>query len=155
VLAYLLRRIALGALVVVAVGAGSFLRLTVALVRDEREADHVRTAVAKGLSPRRVITHHAAPGTYVATASLVGVSVPLVVTNMVLVEKVFSVQGFFFRTWKASGHTAPFKEQTPDFPTLQGIAVWAAVLIVFTGLVVDLVIAQLDPRIRASSRAIG
>jgi peptide/nickel transport system permease protein len=131
------------------------LRLTVALVRDEREADHVRTAIAKGLSPRRVITHHAAPGTYVATASLVGVSVPIVVTNMVLVEKVFSVQGFFFRTWKASGHTAPFQEQTPDFPTLQAISVWAAVLIVVLGLVVDLVIAQLDPRIRASGRAIG
>jgi peptide/nickel transport system permease protein len=132
------------------------LRLTVALLREEVEADHVRTAIAKGLSPRRVIARHALPGTSVVTASLVGVSVPLLVTNMVLVEKVFSVQGFFFRTWKASGHTSSvLTDPDPDFPTLQGLAVWGAVLIVAVGLLADLAIARLDPRIRTSGRPPG
>jgi peptide/nickel transport system permease protein len=151
-----LRTFAVPWLVLAAPLGAMCLRLTVGLLREEVDADHVRTAIAKGVSRRRVVTRHALPGTSVATASLVGVSVPLLVTNMVLVEKLFSVPGFFLRTWKATGHTSsPIDELQRDFPTLQGISIWAAVLIVLVGLLADLAIAQLDPRIRSSGRALG
>ena len=70
---------------------------------DELDTDYVRTAEAKGLSRRRVIRRHAARPAYVSVASLVGVWVPTFVTNMVLVEYVFFVPGFFGQTKRALG----------------------------------------------------
>src|SRR5215208_6707980 len=78
-------------------------RLVIALLREQQGSDHVRTAIAKGVAHKRVIRHHAGPFARSATASLVGVSAPIVVLNLVLVERVFAVQGFFVHTWKATG----------------------------------------------------
>ena len=91
--------------------------------------DYVRTARAKGLPHRLVVRRHAGPPTYVSVASLFGASAPLMVTNMVLVEYVFSVPGFFRHTKRALGQ-APGWPPTIDYPTLQAIALWASVLIV-------------------------
>jgi ABC-type dipeptide/oligopeptide/nickel transport system permease component len=79
-------------------------RLVIALLREQLSTDHVRTAIAKGVPHKRVIRRHAGPFAHAATASLVGVSAPIVVLNLVLVERVFSVPGFFQHTWKATGH---------------------------------------------------
>jgi peptide/nickel transport system permease protein len=69
------------------------------------------------------------------------------VTNMVLVEYVFSVPGFFRHMKRALGQAPGI-----DIPTLQALALWAAVLIVMLSLLADLAIARLDPRIRAGGR---
>ena len=53
----------------------------------------MRTARAKGAPHARVVRRHAAPATYVSVASLFGASAPFMVTNMVLVEYVYSVPG--------------------------------------------------------------
>ena len=82
------------------------LRLTLATAIETLDEDYVRTAYAKGLDSRSVIRRHAAPASYVTTASFVGVSIPLIVTNMVLVERVFAVPGFFAFTSRALGNFA-------------------------------------------------
>jgi peptide/nickel transport system permease protein len=125
------------------------LRLTMAATIDELGEDHVRTAIAKGLPHRRVVRRHAAPAAYPTVASLVGVVIPAIVTNMVLVEWVFSVPGFFRHTKRAIGKAQPV---TIDIPTLQALALWGAVLIVVTSLVAELALARLDPRVRAAGR---
>jgi peptide/nickel transport system permease protein len=122
------------------------LRLTLASTVEALDEDYVRTAVAKGVSRRRVVRRHAAPAAYVTTFSFVGISVPLVVTNLVLVERTLSIPGFFRHTWKALGHTEP---AVPDFPMLCALTVWGAVLIVVLGLLTDALMPWLDPRIRA------
>src|SRR5215212_2181144 len=61
--------------------AAMCLRLVLAQVREQLDSDPVRTAIAKGVSHKRVIRHHAGPFARVATASLVGVSAPIVVLN--------------------------------------------------------------------------
>jgi peptide/nickel transport system permease protein len=132
--------------------AAGCLRLTLATTIDALDEDYVRTGIAKGLSHRRVVRRHAAPAAYPTVASLVGASIPAVVTNIVLVEWVFAVPGFFRHTKRAIGQAVP---QTIDIPTLQALALWAAVLIVVTGLLTDLALARLDPRIRASGRPPG
>ena len=125
------------------------LRLTLATVVDALDEDYVRTAYAKGLGTRRVIRRHAAPSSYVSTASFVGVSIPLIVTNMVLVERVLSVPGFFRHTWKALGHIEPPPEfHTKDYPMLQALTLWGAALILVAGLVLDAVLSRLSPRAR-------
>jgi ABC-type dipeptide/oligopeptide/nickel transport system permease component len=146
-----LRTFAVPWLVVAAPLAAMCLRLAVAMIREELVRDHVRTAFAKGLSTRKVVQRHAAPGSYVTTASFVGVSIPLVVINLILVERVFAVPGFFMYTWTATRHIQSGKaRQDPviDFPMMQAISVWAAVLIVVVAILVDLALARLDPRIR-------
>jgi hypothetical protein len=64
--------------------AAMCLRLVVALLREQQDTDHVRTAFVKGVPHKRVIRHHAGPFARAATASLVGVSAPIVVLNLCL-----------------------------------------------------------------------
>jgi peptide/nickel transport system permease protein len=130
------------------------LRITVATIVDELESDHVRTGVAKGLSHRRVVSRHAGPAAYNSVATFVWASVPWVVTNMVLVEWVYSVPGFFRYTQRATGKD-PRYWAAFDIPMLQALAIWAAVLIVLVTLLADLVLARMDPRVRAATRGGG
>lgn len=127
--------------------AAMCLRLTLNTTLEALDEDYVRTGTAKGLTRRRIIQRHAAPASYVTTASFVGISVPLVVTNLVLVERTLSVPGFLRHTWKALGNTE--KTPVPDFPMLCAMTVWGCVLIVVLGLLADALLPWLDPRIRA------
>lgn len=139
-------------LVLAAPVAAMCLRLALGVLRDEAGADHVRTAYAKGLSPRRVMARHVAPTAYTATASFVAVSIPLIVLNLVLVEWVFGVPGFFARTYYATGHVPNYARGDPviDIPLLQALAIWAALLIVVVGIAVDTVLVRIDPRVRGA-----
>ena len=73
------------------------------------------------------------PPTYVSVASLFGASAPFMVTNMVLVEYVFTVPGFFRHMKRALGQAPGWPPRRIDIPTLQALALWAAVLIVALG----------------------
>ena len=139
-------------LIVAAPLGAACLRLTLAGIVDALDEDYVRTGVAKGLHPGAVVRRHAAPASYPSVASLVGISVPAIVTNMVLVEWVFSVPGFFRHTKRAIGKAVP---PTIDIPTLQALALWAAVIIVVVSLLADVALARLDPRMRAAGRPPG
>jgi peptide/nickel transport system permease protein len=130
--------------------AAVVMRLAQAAMLEELDADYVRTAAAKGLSRRQVVRRHAGRPARVSVASLIGTWVPTFVTNMVLVEFVFFVPGFFGQTKRALGQ---IPELPPgfDIPMLQGLALWAAVLIVVTSALADLVLVMLDPRVRSSA----
>jgi peptide/nickel transport system permease protein len=133
------------------------LRLTLNTMVEALDEDFVRTATAKGISRRQVVVRHAGPLSYVTTASFVGISVPLLVTNLVLVERTLAVPGFLRHTWKALGSMDPGHDRLqdvtiqPDFPMLAGLTVWSCVLIVVLGLISDAVLPRLDPRIRAGA----
>jgi peptide/nickel transport system permease protein len=149
-----LRSMILPWLIVGAPLAAAVLRLTLALSIETMGEDYVRTARAKGVPHDQVVRRHAGPATYVSTASLFGASAPFMVTNMVLVEYVFSVPGFFRHTKRALGK-APGWPPSIDIPTLQALALWASVLIVLLSLLADLAIVRLDPRVRASGSDLG
>ena len=80
------------------------------------------------------------------------VTAPILVMNIVLVEVVFSVPGFFRHLRRALGQNVGGDDKVIDIPTIQAISIWAAVLIVLLSLIGDLAIARLDPRIRAGGR---
>lgn len=129
--------------------AAMCLRLTLTLLREESDALHVRTAYAKGVAPRRVMSRHVAPAAYSQTASFVGISIPPIVLNLILVEHVLAVPGFFRYTQRATGRVLDLNGYpTSDLPLLQAISLWAGVLVVVLTVVVDLILARLDPRIR-------
>jgi peptide/nickel transport system permease protein len=127
------------------------LRLTLSETREALDEDFVRTAAAKGVRHAKVVRRHAAPLSYPGTFSFVGVSAPLIITNMVLVERTLSVPGFFKYTWRAAGHANPGREPVPDFPLLCAVGLWAAVLLIVLGLVADGIVSLIDPRVRMSS----
>jgi peptide/nickel transport system permease protein len=135
--------------------AASMMRLTLALTVDAMGEEWVRTAEAKGLPHGRVVRKHAAPSAFPTVASLFGASAPILVLNIVLVEYVFSVPGFFRHMRHALGQGEGLSDKFADIPMLQAIALWAAVLIVALSLIGDLAIMRYDPRIRTSGKAIG
>ena len=141
-------------IVVAAPLAAVVLRLMQAGMLEALETEYVRTAAAKGLSQRTVVRRHAAPPAYQTVASLIGAWVPTFVTNMVLVEFVFFVPGFFGQTKRALGQI-PELPPGYDIPMLQALALWAAVLIVLVSALADLALALLDPRVRATGRPVG
>jgi peptide/nickel transport system permease protein len=155
--AHFVRGMLLPWLVCAAPVAAAALRLTVGLTAEAFGEDYVRTALAKGLPRPLAIKRHAAPVSRVAIASYIGAAIPTIVLNVVLVEFVFTLPGFFRHTWRAFGKAqgyVPDNFAPPvDYPTLQAIGVWASVLIVVVGIVADLTITALDPRVRASGRA--
>ena len=136
--------------------AAMCLRLVLAQIREQLDTDPVRTAIAKGVPHRRVVRRHAAPFARAATASLVGVSAPLVVINLILVERVFAVQGFFAYTWKATGRSAdPTSDgfahgaaPTIDLQMLVGLAIWGSVFVVLLSFAMEFALLRLDPRVR-------
>lgn len=136
--------------------AAMCLRLVVAQLREQQGTDHVRTAIAKGVPHKRVIRRHAGPFAHAATASLVGVSAPVVVLNLVLVERVFAVQGFFVHTRKATGRSGDGYQDglrggtqpSIDLEMLVGIAIWASVFVVVLSFAMELALLRLDPRVR-------
>jgi peptide/nickel transport system permease protein len=135
--------------------AAAILRLTLSGTIDAMGEEWVRTARAKGLPRQTVVRHHAAPSSYATVASLFGASAPILVTNMVLVESVFSVPGFFRHMRAALGQNLGGADKFIDIPLLQAISLWAAFLIVAMSLIGDLAIMRFDPRIRTGGRTIG
>src|SRR3954451_18153553 len=109
------------------------------------EHDSLRTATAKGLRRRRVIGRHATRLAVAPTLTLAGVSIPLVITNLVLVEKVFAVPGMFQNMTQAMG--------SADFPLLMGMTITVAALVAVASMLLDVVLAALDPTIRTTPAA--
>lgn len=131
--------------------AAAMLRLTLSLTIEGMGEEWVRTARAKGVRHKIVVRRHAAPSSYATVASLFGASAPVLVLNMVLVEWVFSVPGFFRHMRRALGQNEGLADKVIDVPMLQALAMWAAVLIVALSLLGDLAIMRYDPRVRQSA----
>jgi ABC-type dipeptide/oligopeptide/nickel transport system permease component len=87
-----------------------------------------------------VVRRHAVPSALAPVFSLTGVTMPVVITNLVLIEQVFSVPGVFTGMKKGIA--------TGDFDLLFGLTAVAAAFVAVAGLVTDLALAWLDPRIR-------
>ena len=120
------------------------LRMTRAAMVDVEHEDFLRTAVAKGLPERTVVRRHALPAASSPVFTFVGVQMATLVTNVVLVEHAFSVPGVFRYTREAMNDA--------NFPLLMGMTIVAAVMVVTANLVVDMVQAAIDPRVRMDSR---
>ena len=135
--------------------AGAITRVVVALIREELGADHIRTAIAKGVPDRKIVRRHAAPGVYPPVTSLVWSMVPFIVTNAVLIEYTLSMPGFFFRLRAATGRyeANPLAHvPTVDVPMMSGVAMWTAACILVLTLLTDVALMLLDPRARTSER---
>ena len=124
---------------------GVALRMMRASMSEVLDEDYLRTASAKGLRPTTVIRRHAVPSAVAPVFSLMIVTMPVVVTNLVLIEQVYSIPGVFtgMRRGIATG----------DFDLLFALTAVAAAFVAIAGLVAELVLTWLDPRMRARAVA--
>jgi peptide/nickel transport system permease protein len=120
--------------------AAIYARMTRNTLLETLGEDYIRTARAKGLSERRVITHHALRASLTPIVTMFGMDIALLVGGAIITESVFNIQGL---GWLAI--TSTFNQ---DLPTVVGVVAIGAVAVVFMNLVVDILYAFLDPRVR-------
>ncbi len=102
--------------------------------------DFIRTARAKGLSPRRVFWAHALPNALLPVITILGLSIPGLISGSVIIESIFAWPGLGRLAWEAAtGY---------DYPVMMGLSFMGAVLTIAGSLVADLTQASLDPRIK-------
>jgi peptide/nickel transport system permease protein len=110
-------------------------------VLDTINEDYVRTARAKGLAPRRVLVKHVLRNSLIPIVTLFGLDFAAVIGgSAILTETVFDLKGV--------GWYAAHAVQDLDLPPIMGVTIYATFFIVLFSVLVDLLYAWLDPRIR-------
>jgi peptide/nickel transport system permease protein len=132
--------IALPALVAGAYPAAALARLTRAGLLEVLAADYVRAARGKGLTERLVLWRHALKNAALPVVTFVGLQVAFLFSNSVVAEAIFAYPGMGRLALDAIG--------ARDLPLIQAFVVLAAVVVVLVNLVVDVLYAWLDPRVR-------
>ncbi len=134
----------LPALTLAALPAAYIAQLTRASVLEVIELDYVRTARAKGLPESRVRWRHVLRNALLAVITYFGPLMATLLTGSFVVEKIFAVPGIgrFFVTAVTNR----------DYPLVLGVTLLYAALVVVANLLVDLLYARLDPRIRLGGR---
>jgi peptide/nickel transport system permease protein len=102
--------------------------------------DYIRTARAKGASPRRVLYGHALRNALIPIITLLGLTLPAIVGGAIITETVFNYPGMGLLTTNAATQN--------DIPLLIGTTFVAAVATVAGNLIADLLYAVADPRVR-------
>jgi peptide/nickel transport system permease protein len=108
---------------------------------ETMDEDYVRTAVAKGASERRVVTRHALRAAVVPIITIFGLDFAFLLTGTVFTEQIFGIDGI--GRWGIQALRSPV-----DFPVVAATVLVAAVIIVLANLIVDLLYAVIDPRVR-------
>ena len=120
--------------------AALYARLTRAGMLETMGEDYIRTARAKGLPERTVIFKHGLRAALTPIVTIFGMDIGLLLGGAVLTEYTFSLHGLGLFTIEAI--------QNQDFPEIMGVVMLAAFFVVIANLVVDILYAVLDPRVR-------
>ena len=127
-------------LTLAAASAALVMRLLRASMRRELEKEYVRAARARGLRERTVLLKHVLRNSLAAVVTVAGLQIAFLVDGAVVVEQVFS--------WPGMGQLLVEAIDQRDFPVVQAAVLLIAVSVVLANLLVDIVYAVLDPRIR-------
>lgn len=135
-----LRGMILPALTLGLVQVGFIARMARASMLDTLSQDYVRTADAKGLAKLHVVLRHALPNAMIPILTVIGIVSGALLGGAVIVEQVFSIPGI--------GRLIVGAIASRDFPVLQGGLLFLAIVYLAINLVVDILYAVVDPRVR-------
>ncbi len=130
----------LPALTLIVISCAQYSRFTRASMLETLNADYVRTARAKGVPRRRVVTRHALRNALIPVTTVVAIDFGAVLGGAIITERVFQ--------WRGMGTLFIEALTGFDIYMIQGWLVVTAVLVVVFNLVADIMYAFLDPRIR-------
>ena len=122
------------------VQAATYTRLTRASMLDVLGEDYVRTARSKGIGEQRVILRHGLRAALTPVVTQFGIDLGALLGGVVVTETVFSLPGL--------GKTAIDAINQQDLPVIVGIVLFASAAVVLANIVVDILYAVLDPRVR-------
>jgi peptide/nickel transport system permease protein len=122
--------------------AAFYARLLRANLIETMSEDYIRTARAKGVPERRVIMRHGVRSAITPIVTVLGLDIGTLMGGAILTETVFNIPGV--------GRLAYEGIVNSDLPVIQGTVLFGAFFIVIANLVVDVVYAYLDPRVRYS-----
>jgi peptide/nickel transport system permease protein len=120
--------------------AAIYVRMIRSNVMDTLGEDYVRTARAKGASEPRVITQHVLRNALLPVVTMLGMDIGVALGGAIFTETIFGLPGL--------GRLAVNSTLGFDLPTVQGVVVFATICIIFLNLLVDILYAFIDPRIR-------
>lgn len=118
----------------------SIARMTRATMLEAIQQDYVRTARAKGLAERGVVYRHTLRNALIPVVTIIGLEFGGLMAGAVVTETIFA--------WPGIGRLVVDAIRTQDFPLIQGVIMTFAVVYVLINLIVDLIYAYLDPRLR-------
>jgi peptide/nickel transport system permease protein len=119
---------------------GTLMRMIRTMMLETLRQDYIRTAWAKGLKERAVIMGHALKNALLPVVTIVGSMIPMVIVGEVIMEQIFALPGVGILTFQALSQR--------DYPLIQGINIFLAVVVLLSNIVVDLTYAWIDPRVQ-------
>lgn len=120
--------------------SGVFTRLTRSNMLDVLKEDYITAARARGIKERVVVYNHALKNAFIPILTMMGLQFAGLLAGAVLTETTFSWPGMGLFMWERIGYR--------DFNSIQGSVVFFAVLVAAVSLIVDIIYAWIDPRIR-------
>lgn len=122
--------------------AALYARLTRANMMETMGEDFIRTARAKGLPQRKVVVKHALRAALTPIATIFGIDLGTLIGSTVITETVFNLRGLGWLSIQAI--------RSKDLPVILGVTLVAAIALVLANLIVDVMYAVIDPRVRLS-----
>lgn len=122
---------------------GSFTVMTLLMkntLMDNLSSDYVRTAIAKGLSFRKAVFHHALRNSLIPIATSFGNNISIVLMGSFLIEKVFNINGMGLLGYESVVDR--------DYPVVMGILAISSLLFMLGNILSDICVAIVDPRVR-------
>jgi peptide/nickel transport system permease protein len=122
--------------------AAATMRLVQSSMLEVMGGEYVKLARLKGVPENLVITKHALKNSLIPVLTLAGVNFVVMVNVAVVIESIFQ--------WPGVGDLVAVGINVRDFPLIQGVVLLAGVMVVTVNLILDVLYAWLDPRIRLS-----
>ena len=120
--------------------AGVILRMTRGMMLEVLRQDYVRTASAKGLGSRHVVLRHALRNAMIPIVTVIGTQMPFYFGGSIVMEHIFGLPGLGSFVLEAISRR--------DYPVIQAVNLFVALLVIVSNLAVDLSYGVLDPRLR-------
>jgi peptide/nickel transport system permease protein len=120
--------------------SGIFVRLTRANMLDVLKADYILAAEARGLKHRVIVYKHALKNAFIPVLTMFGLQFALLMAGAILTETTFS--------WPGMGRLLLERIYLRDYPTIQGVIIMFALFVATVSLIVDIIYAIIDPRVR-------
>jgi peptide/nickel transport system permease protein len=120
--------------------SGVFVRLTRSNMLDILKSDFVLAARARGIPERKVVYRHALKNALIPVLTMMGLQFALLLAGAILTESTFS--------WPGMGRLLVQRIYLRDYPTIQGVIVVYAFMVSIISLIVDLIYALIDPRVK-------
>ena len=120
--------------------AATTMRMTRTMMLEVLRQDYIRTAWSKGLKERVVVVRHAVKNAFIPIVTTIGLQVPILVGGSVIIENIFNLPGL--------GRLMLDALTDRDYPVVSGINLFFGTVVMGINLLIDLIYAFLDPRVR-------